>query len=89
MIILPTALRRFIAEFIDYLEDGAAPIPDECPLVLNIIGDCLTDDEKKNITDVIRDDFAYRLGNVEKEKTEKFRLFIFMLVGSIVAGIIL
>ena len=89
MIILLTALQRFIAEFIDYLEDGAAPIPDECPLVLNIIGDCLTDDEKKNITDVIRDDFDYRLGNVEKEQTEEFRLFIFMLVGSIVAGIIL
>ena len=76
-------------DFIDYLEDSAAPIPDECPLVLNIIGDCLTDDEKKTITDVIRDDFAYRLGNVEKEQTEEFRLFIFMLVGSIVAGIIL
>ena len=34
-------------DFVDYLEDTAEPIPDEYPLVLNIIGDCLSDEEKK------------------------------------------
>ncbi len=76
-------------DFVDYLQDNAAPIPDECPLVLNIIGDCLTEDEKKTIKEIIRDDFAYRLGNVEKEQQEEFRLFLFMLIGSIAAGILL
>ena len=76
-------------DFVDYLQDNAAPIPDECQLVLNIIGNCLTEDEKKTIKEIIRDDFAYRLGNVEKDQKEEFRVFLFMLVGSIVAGIIL
>ena len=76
-------------DFIDYLEDAAEPIPDEYPLVLNIIGNCLTDEEKKNITEVIRDDFAYKLGNVEKEQEREFKMFLFMLIGSIISGILL
>lgn len=76
-------------DFVDYLKDNAGPIPDECPLVLNVIGDCLTDDEKKIIAETIRDDFSYRLGVVERDQEREFWLFIFMLVGSIVAGILL
>lgn len=76
-------------DFVDYLKDNAGPIPDECPLVLNVIGDCLTDDEKKIIAETIRDDFSYRLGVVERDQEREFGLFIFMLVGSIVAGILL
>lgn len=76
-------------DFVDYLEDVAGPIPDECPLVLNIIGNCLTDDEKNTIKEIIRDDFAYKLGIVEREQEREFKMFLFMLVGSIVAGILL
>ena len=76
-------------DFVEYLEDAAEPIPDECPLVLNVIGGSLSAEEKKVITEIIRDDFAYRLGNVERELQEEFKLFIFMFVGSIVAGILL
>ena len=76
-------------DFVEYLEDVAGPIPDECPLVLNIIGDCLSADEKKIITEIIRDDSLYNLGLVEKEQEREFGLFIFMLVGSIVGGLLL
>ena len=76
-------------DFIDYLEDVAEPIPDEYPLVLNIIGNCLTDEEKKNITEIIRDDFSYKLGNVEKEQESEFKMFLFMLIGTFVAGVLL
>ena len=76
-------------DFIDYLEDAAEPIPDECPLVLNIIGNCLSEDEKKIIANIIHEDFSYRLGITEKEQEREFKLFIFMLVGAIVAGLLL
>ena len=76
-------------DFIDYLEDAAEPIPDEYPLVLNIIGDCLSDEEKKNIKDIIRDDFSYKLGNVEKEQSKELKMFLFMLIGTFVAGVLL
>ena len=76
-------------DFIDYLEDSAEPIPDEYPLVLNIIGNCLSDEEKKSITEIIRDDFSYKLGIVEKELEREFKMFLFMLIGSLIAGILL
>ena len=76
-------------DFIDYLEDAAEPIPDEYPLVLNIIGNCLSDDEKRSIKEIIRDDFSYKLGNVEREQKHEFKVFTFMLVGSIISGILL
>ena len=76
-------------EFVDYLQDAAGPIPDEFPLVLNVICDCLTADEKKIIAETIRDDFSYRLGLVEREQKREFGMFIFMLVGSIVGGLLL
>ena len=72
-------------DFVDYLEDTAEPIPDEYPLVLNIIGDCL----KKNIKDIIRDDFSYKLGNVEKEQSKELKMFLFMLIGTFIAGVLL
>ena len=55
-------------DFVDYMQDAANPIPDECPLVLNVIGGSLSADEKKIIAETIRDDFSYRLGIVEKEQ---------------------
>ena len=76
-------------DFVDYLHDAADPIPDECPLVLNIIGGDLSADEKKIIAETIRDDFSYRLGIVEKEQEREFGFFLFMLIGSIVGGLLL
>ena len=76
-------------DFVEYLRDAAEPIPDEYPLVLNIIGDCLSEDEKDIIAENIRDEFSYKLGLVEKEQEREFKFFIFMLVGSIVSGLLL
>ncbi len=76
-------------DFVDYLEEVAGPIPDEYPLVLNIIGNCLSEEEKDTIKEIIRDDFLYRLGNVEREQDRELKMFLFMVVGSICAGILL
>lgn len=76
-------------DFIEYLKDAAEPIPDECPLVLNIIGDCLSADEKRIIAENIRDDFSYKLGLVEKEQDREFKFFVFMLTGLIISGLLL
>lgn len=76
-------------DFVEYLRDVAEPIPDEYPLVLNIIGNCLTEDEKDIITENISDEFSYKLGIVEKEQEREFKFFIFMLIGSIVSGLLL
>ena len=76
-------------DFVDFLKDSADPIPDECPLVLNIIGDCLSADEKKIIKETIRDDFSYRLGLVEREQEREFRMFILMIIGLIISGLLL
>ena len=76
-------------DFVEFLKDSAEPIPDEYPLVLNIIGDCLSADEKKIIKEIIRDDFSYKLGLFEKEQEHEFRMFIFMLIGLIISGLLL
>lgn len=54
-------------DFIENLSGAAAVIPDECPLVLNIIEDCLSKEEQETIRQVIRDDFAYDFGIAEQE----------------------
>ena len=76
-------------DFVDFLKDSADPIPDECPLVLNVIGDCSSADEKKIIAEIIRDDFSYKLGLFEKEQDREFKMFIFMLIGVVISGIFL
>ena len=76
-------------EFIDYLKTAADVTPPECPLVLNIIGNCLSWDEKKTIDKIIRDDFAYDLGMVEKEERRHTWTFVLMLIGLIVSGALL
>ena len=60
-------------EFFEYVTTTAEVTPPDCPLVLNIIGDCLSQDEKNTIEEVIRDDFAYDLGMVEKEEKREGR----------------
>ena len=76
-------------DFFDYLTTAAEVTPDECPLVLNIIGNCLSQEEKKTIEEVIRDDFAYDLGMVEKEEKRHARIFCFMSIGLILSGVLL
>lgn len=76
-------------DLIDYLKEAAELTPDECPLVLNIIGDCLSQEEKKSIEELIRDDAAYNLGMVEKEEKRHARVFSIMFIGLLIIVIIL
>ncbi len=75
--------------FVDYLKAVAEVTPPEYPLVLNIIGDCLTQEEKKTIEEIIPDEFAYELGVVEKEEKRHMRIFFGMFFGLIILVILL
>ena len=76
-------------DFYDYLKECAFVTPTECPLVLNLIGNCLSKEEKKNIEEIIRDDFAYDLGMVEREEKRHMHIFSFMVLGLVFFGIAL
>ena len=76
-------------EFVDYLKSAADVTPTKYPLVLNIIGDCLSQEEKKTIEETILDEFAYGLGMVEKDEKRHKRVFSGILFGLIISGILL
>ena len=76
-------------EFVDYLKETAELTPPACPIVLNILGDCLSQEEKKTIEETILDDFAYDLGMVEKTEKRHTQTFILMLAGLLLSGVIL
>ena len=73
-------------EFDEYLKSTAELMPPECPLVLNIIGDCLSQEEQKTIEDTIRDDLAYDLGVMEKAEKRHTQTFCLMLAGMLLSG---
>ena len=76
-------------EFFDYVKSAAELTPFEYPLVLNIIGDCLTEEQKKTIAATIEDDFAYNLGSVEREERRHTKIFNFMFFGLLISGVLL
>ncbi len=76
-------------EFLEYIKSAAEFTPPQYPLVLNIIGDCLSQEEKDIIDDIVRDDLAYELGLVERQEKRHTRIFSFMFVGLIISGILL
>ena len=76
-------------EFVDYIKEASGFTPDDSPLVLNIIEDCLSPEERGTIAEIIRDDFAYDLGMVEKEVRRHTKVFVFMLCGLILFGVVL
>ena len=76
-------------DFTDYLTSTAEVTPPECPLVLNIIGDCLSDVQKSTIERIVRDDMAYDLGMVEQEDKRHTKTFFMMFFGFILSGLVL
>jgi len=76
-------------EFTDYLQSAAEVAPPEYPIVLDIIGDCLSQEEKKTIEETIKDDFAYNLGMVEKTGKRHTKVFCLMTIGMILSGAML
>ena len=75
--------------FTEYLNESVEAIPDEAPLVINIVGDMLTQDEKNTISEVIRDEAAYRLGMAEKEQWRHKKIFLCMCLGLLLSGVLL
>ena len=76
-------------DFYEYVKTTAELTPSQSPLVLNIIGNCLSKKEKETIDEIIRDDFAYDLGGVEKKEKRHTQAFVTMTVGFVVVGILL
>ena len=76
-------------EFLDFLKTSVEFAPPEYPIVLNIIEDCLSQEEKRTIRETIQETFAYELGLVEREEKRHTKVFVFMLVGLILSGILL
>lgn len=91
-IINPLSIRRFETlnqDFADFLELGAGVVPSECPIVLNIVEDCLTEEERMIIEIVIREYYAYKLGVVEKEEKRHRRRFLILSIGLVVSSLLL
>ncbi len=75
--------------FVEYILSAAEIAPPEYPLVLNIVGDCLTQEEKETIENAIKDDSAYNLGVVEEEEKRRRRIFYGMFFGLLISGVLL
>ena len=91
-VIHPNSVRRYETlnqDFADLIELGAGVLPPDCPIVLNIIEDCLTEEERKIIVATIREYYAYKLGMVEKDLKRHTKRFVFMTVGLVVSAILL
>ena len=76
-------------DFFDYIKRTAEFLPPECPVVLNIIGDCLTEKQQETIRTVMREDSAYNLGAAEREEKKHMRVFLGMIIGLLISGILL
>lgn len=91
-VIHPLSVRRYETlnpDFKDLVELGAGVIPPDCPIVLNIIEDCLTEEERKTIVATIEEYYAYNLGVVEKEERRHTKRFLIMTVGLILSAFLL
>ena len=91
-IVNPLSARRYETpnpDFTAYLESGAEVLPPDCPIVLEIIEDCLTDEERKIIKAVIREYYAYKLGMVEKEEKRHKKRFVIMSIGLVLSAFLL
>lgn len=91
-VIHPLSVRRYETlnpDFKDFVELGAGVIPPDCPIVLNIIEDCLTEEERKTIVATIEEYYAYNLGMVEKEERRHTKRFLIMTVGLLLSAFLL
>ena len=73
-------------DFVEMLDLAASVMPEECPLVLNIVEDVLSDEERETITETIQDYYAYQLGILEKKVKRHKERFIFMSVGLVLTA---
>lgn len=76
-------------DFVDYLKTSNEVLPLEYPLVLEIIEDFLSQEQKKIIRETIQEYFAYNLGLVEREEKRHTRIFLGMFFGLLASGVLL
>lgn len=91
-VIHPLSVRRYETlnpDFKDLIELGAGVIPPDCPIVMNIIEDCLTEEERKIIVATIQEYYAYNLGVTEKEEKRHTKRFLIMTIGLIISAFLL
>ena len=73
-------------DFVEMLDLAASVMPEECPLVLNIVEDVLSDEERETITETIQDYYAYQLGILEEKVKRHKERFILMSVGLVLTA---
>ncbi|MBQ3700185.1 MAG: hypothetical protein IKH01_14975 [Prevotella sp.] len=73
-------------DFVEVLDLAASVMPEECPLVLNIVEDVLSDEERETITETIQDYYAYQLGILEEKVKRHKERFILMSVGLVLTA---
>ena len=91
-VIHPNSVRGYETlnpDFADLIELGAGVVPPEYPIVVNILEECLTDEERNIIVQTIREYYAYKLGLVEKDLKRHTKRFVFMSVGLVLSAILL
>ncbi len=76
-------------DFFEYVTEAAGFADPKYPLVINIVGNCLSGEEKRIIKITILDTFAYHLGKVEKDEKRHTKTFILMFLGLLISGILL
>ena len=77
------------SEFTDYVMSFIDCIPTKYPIVLEIYGPKFTEEEKKIIVDTIAGDGDYELGKTIQENRHHRLVFVEMVIGTMVSGILL
>lgn len=75
--------------FSRFVETNAEYIPVEYPVVLEICGHKFSDREKTVIEETIRDYYALKMGDAQLDITRNNRTGIFLLVLSVISGILI
>lgn len=77
------------SEFADYIMSFVECIPIQYPIVLEIYGSKFTEEEKNIIIDTIASDGDYQLGRTIQENRHHRQVFIEMVVGTVVSGLLI
>lgn len=91
-VINPHSVRHYETpntDFTDLIESGASVLPPECPIVVNIIEDCLTEEKRRIIVATLQEYYAYKLGLVENDLKRHTKRFLILSVGLVVTSLLL
>lgn len=77
------------SEFAEYLMDFTECIPTKYPIVLEISGAKFTEEEKKVIVETIASDGDYELGRTIQENRHHRLVFVQMVIGTVISGVLL